>query len=61
MRTATAALVHQARINVFAARAFAKAEQIESSDSSQNRTMWNRLKVAEYHLRAPPPPIRTKK
>lgn len=49
MRSATAkatkAAVIQANINVFAARAFAKAAQIETCDSSRNRTMWNSLKV----------------
>ena len=43
--TATSAAVIQAKINVFAARAFAKAAQIETCDSSRNRTMWNSLKV----------------
>ena len=43
--TAAAAGVIQANINVFAARAFAKAAQIETCDSSRNRTMWNSLKV----------------
>jgi hypothetical protein len=43
--TTAAAGVIQANINVFAARAFAKAAQIETCDSSRNRTMWNSLKV----------------
>ena len=43
--TATATAVIQTKINVFAARAFAKAAQIETCDSSRNRTMWNSLKV----------------
>ena len=43
--TASAKAVIQTKINVFAARAFAKAAQIETCDSSRNRTMWNSLKV----------------
>ena len=50
--TTTAAAVIQANINVFAARAFAKAAQIETCDSSRNRTMWNSLKVV-YALHTP--------
>jgi len=57
--TKTAANFTQARINVFAARALAKAEQIETCDSSRNRTMWNQLKAnVVVSLRAP---IRTEK
>ena len=43
--SASAKAVIQTKINVFAARAFAKAAQIETCDSSRNRTMWNSLKV----------------
>ena len=43
-RATSAAVIHT-KINVFAARAFAKAAQIETCDSSRNRTMWNSLKV----------------
>lgn len=50
--TATATAVIQTKINVFAARAFAKAAQIETCDSSRNRTMWNSLKVV-YVLHTP--------
>ncbi len=64
MRSATAkaskAAVIQANINVFAARAFAKAAQIETCDSSRNRTMWNRLKVV-VSLHTPTSTDRTRK
>jgi hypothetical protein len=69
MRSATAkasakasakAAVIQVNINVFAARAFAKAAQIETCDSSRNRTMWNRLKVV-VSLHTPTSTDRTRK
>jgi len=41
----TAAILAQARINVFVARVLAEAEQIETRDRSRNRPMWNQLKA----------------